>query len=122
MTEATTTAPRGLHGGSNLDQLMPVLLFLAFYNFVDIKAAVVASTLWSIKAGIGRRRRGLALGWWLRGMAVYLIARSVITILVDEDIVDFGISPEAVYFGIGPPRPPANSGSASCPSMMAPRS
>ena len=100
MTEATTT-PHGLRGGSNLDQLMPVLLFLFFYNVVDIKAAVVASTLWSIKAGIGRRRRGLNIGYWLPGVAVYLIVRSVITIMVDEEIVDFGISPEAVYFGIG---------------------
>ena len=101
MTEATTGAPHGLRGGSNLDQLMPVLLFLFFYNVVNIKAAVVASTIWSIKAGIGRRRRGLNIGWWLPGMALYLIVRSAVTIMVDEDIVDFGISPEAVYFGIG---------------------
>ena len=33
--------PGGLAGGSNLDQLMPVLLFIGFYNLVDIKAAVV---------------------------------------------------------------------------------
>jgi hypothetical protein len=93
--------PAALGGGSNLDQMMPVLLFLVFYNFVDIKAAVVASTLWSIKAAIGRRKRGLNIGWWLPGVTAYLILRSVITILVDEDVVDFGISSEAVYFGIG---------------------
>lgn len=91
----------GLSNSNNLDQMMPVLLFLAFYNLVDIKAAVVASTLWSIKAAIGRRRRGLAIGWWLPGVTVYLIARSAVTIMVDEEIIDFGISSEAVYFGIG---------------------
>lgn len=91
----------GLNSGGNLDQMMPVLLFLFFYNVVDIKAAVVASTLWSIKAAVGRRRRGLAIGWWLPGVTIYLILRSMVTILVDEDIVDFGISSEAVYFGIG---------------------
>lgn len=100
----TSEGPRrkaSLNGGSNLDQIMPVLLFLGFYNFVDIKAAVVASTLWSIKAAIGRRRRGLSIGWWLPGVTIYLILRSIVTILVDEDVVDFGISSEAVYFGIG---------------------
>ena len=93
--------PAAMGGRGNLDQMMPVLLFLAFYNLVDIKAAVVASTLWSIKAAIARRRRGLTIGWWLPGVTAYLMVRSVITILVDEDVVDFGISPEAVYFGIG---------------------
>jgi len=103
MTDETIveSEPKGFRSGSNLDQVMPVLLFLAFYNLVDIKAAVVASTLWSIKAAIGRRRRGLDIGLWLPGVTIYLILRSVITILVDEDVVDFGISPEAVYFGIG---------------------
>jgi len=97
----TDAEPTGLRPGSNLDQLMPVLLFLAFYNLVDIKAAVVASTLWSVKAAVGRRRRGLNIGMWLPGVTIYLIVRSVVTILVDEDVVDFGVSPEAVYFGIG---------------------
>ena len=92
-------SPRGLGGGSNLDQLMPVLLFIVFYNVVDIKAAVVAATAWSIKAAVGRRRRGLAIGWWLPVITSYLIVRSVVTILVDEEILDFGVSPEAVYFG-----------------------
>lgn len=96
---ATPTTP-GLRSGGNLDQLMPVVLFMVFYNLVDIKAAVVASTAWSIKAAIGRRRRGLAIGWWLPGVTLYLLVRSGITILVDEEIVDFGISPEGVYFGI----------------------
>lgn len=96
-----TAAPPRLAAGGNLDQLMPVLLFLVLYNTVNIQAAVVASTLWSIKAAIGRRRRGLDIGWWLPGVTVYLIARTAVTIMADEDVVDFGVSSEAVYFGIG---------------------
>jgi len=72
----TLNRPAALNGGSNLDQMMPVLLFLVFYNLVDIKAAVIASTLWSIKAAVSRRRRGLAIGWWLPGVTGYLVLRS----------------------------------------------
>lgn len=93
--------PATLGGGSNFDQLMPVLLFIVFYNVVNIKAAVVAATAWSIKAAISRRRNGLAIGWWLPVLTVYLIIRSGVTILVDEEVLDLGVSPEAVYFGIG---------------------
>jgi len=87
--------------GNNLDSMMPVLLFLVFYNVVNIKAAVIASTVWSIKAAVGRKRRGLDIGVWLPGITIYLVARSIVTIMVDEEIVDFGVSSEAVYFGIG---------------------
>ena len=92
---------RGFGSSSNLDQNMPVVLFIALYNLVNIKAAVVAATAWSIKAAVTRRRNGLGIGWWLPVVTGYLVARSVVTILVDEGIVDFGVSPEAVYFGIG---------------------
>lgn len=98
---AETTAPPRLTAGGNLDQLMPVLLFLVLYNTVNIQAAVVASTLWSIKAAVGRRRRGLEIGWWLPGVTLYLIVRTAVTIMADEELVDFGVSTEAVYFGIG---------------------
>ncbi|MEM8706705.1 MAG: hypothetical protein AAGE98_09630 [Actinomycetota bacterium] len=94
--------PRGLAGGSNLDQLMPVVLFFVLFNVFDsIIWAVVAATAWSIKAAIGRRNRGLNIGWWLPTVTLYLMVRAAITIAVDREWVDFGISPEAVYFGIG---------------------
>ena len=93
-----TTGPRG---GSNLDQLMPVVLFFILFNTVGIIPAVIAATGWSIKAAISRRKRGLDIGWWLPTITVYLLARAAVTIAVDRDLVDFGISPEAVYFGIG---------------------
>ncbi len=99
--EISSNKPGRNPGGSNVDQFMPVLLFFVLYNLVNIKAAVVASTLWSIKAAVSRRRAGLDIGWWLPTITIYLILRAGITILVDEDVVDFGISSEAVYFGIG---------------------
>ncbi len=93
--------PRLLEGGGNFDQVMPVVLFLLLFNLVNITAAVVAATLWSLKAAISRRRRGLNIGWWLPGVTAYLIVRSTVTIMVEHDLVDFGISSKAVYFGIG---------------------
>ena len=99
MTGARSTA--GPRGGSNLDQLMPVVLFFILFNTVGIIPAVIAATGWSIKAAVGRRKRGLDIGWWLPTITAYLLARAAVTIAVDRDLVDFGISSEAVYFGIG---------------------
>jgi hypothetical protein len=99
--EKSSHEPRRTGSGSTLDQYMPVLLFFGLYNLVNIKAAVIASTMWSIKATVSRRRAGLDIGWWLPSVTAYLILRSGVTILVDEEIIDFGISSEAVYFGIG---------------------
>ena len=59
-------------GGGTLDQTMPVLLFLGFYNLVSIEAAVVASTIWSFKAAVSRRRRGLNIGLMLPSVTAYL--------------------------------------------------
>ena len=41
---------------------MPVLLFFVLFNTVGIIPAVLAATAWSIKAAIGRRKRGLEIG------------------------------------------------------------
>ncbi|MDE0067804.1 MAG: hypothetical protein OXN44_13155 [Acidimicrobiaceae bacterium] len=90
-----------LGGGGTLDQLMPVVLFLGFYNLLSIEAAVVASTLWSFKAAVSRRRRGLNIGLMLPSVTAYLLVRSAVTIAAEREFVDFGISTEAVYFGIG---------------------
>ncbi|MFQ5556470.1 MAG: hypothetical protein ACE5GB_03035 [Acidimicrobiales bacterium] len=95
------TRPTALFGGSNLDQLMPVALFIGLYNFVGTEAAVVGSTAWSVKAGYARRRRGLPIGGWLPAITAYLVLRALITIAVERELVDFGVSAEAVYFGIG---------------------
>ncbi len=86
---------------SNLDQLMPVVLFLVFYNLVNTEVAVVAATAWSVKAAYSRRRRGLPIGAWLPVITGYLLVRAALSIAVERDLVDFGVSSEAVYFGVG---------------------
>ena len=92
--------PTPFQGGSNLDQLMPVVLFIVFFNLVNTETAVIAATAWSIKAAVSRYRRGLPIGVWLPGITVYFMLRAGITIAVERDIVDFGVSSEAVFFGI----------------------
>jgi len=100
---STSGATRAAGAGwrSNLDQLMPVVLFLVFYNLVNTVVAVTAATAWSIKAAYSRHRRGLRIGAWLPTITVYLIVRAAVSIAVERDLVDFGVSSEAVYFGIG---------------------
>ena len=96
-------------GGSQLDQLMPVVLFLVFYNLdrvqvaglSNIEVAVIAATAWSIKAACSRLRRGLPIGKWLPAITGYLVVRAAVSIAVERELVDFGVSSEAVYFGIG---------------------
>ena len=94
---------------SQLDQLMPVVLFLVFYNLDavqvaglnNIEVAVIAATAWSVKAAYSRVRRGLPIGKWLPIITAYLVARAAVAIAVERELVDFGVSSEAVYFGIG---------------------
>ena len=94
---------------SQLDQMMPVVLFLVFYNLDavqvaglnNIEVAVIAATAWSIKAAYSRVRRGLPIGKWLPIITVYLVVRAAVAIAVERELVDFGVSSEAVYFGIG---------------------
>ena len=86
---------------SNIDQFMPVVLFLVFYNLVGTEVAVIAATAWSVKAAYSRRRRGIPIGAWLPAITGYLLVRALVSIAVERDLVDFGVSSEAVYFGIG---------------------
>jgi hypothetical protein len=86
---------------SNLDQIMPVALFLVLYNLVGTIWAVIAATAWSVKAAFSRKRRGLPIGAWLPLITAYLLIRAGITIAVEREWIDFGVSAEAVYFGIG---------------------
>lgn len=100
-SDVTPRRRKRFGGGGTLDQTMPVVLFLVFYNRVSIEAAVAASTIWSLKAAVSRRRRGLNIGLMLPAVTVYLILRSAVTIAAERELIDFGISTEAVYFGIG---------------------
>ncbi|MYG94033.1 MAG: DUF3159 domain-containing protein [Acidimicrobiia bacterium] len=74
------------------DQYMPIVLFLLFNNFVGLLWAIVAMTLWAIKAQVSRYRRGLPLGRVMPVVVAYLMVRGVIGIIYDS---------EEVYFGIG---------------------
>jgi hypothetical protein len=98
---APTGAVGSSAGMSNLDQIMPVALFLVLYNLVGTVWAVVAATAWSVKAAFSRRRRGLPIGAWLPLITAYLVIRAGTTIAVERELIDFGVSAEAVYFGIG---------------------
>ena len=86
---------------SNLDQFMPVVLFLVFYRLANTETAVLAATGWSVKAAYSRHRRGLPIGAWLPAITGYLMVRAAVSIAVEREMVDFGVSGEAVYFGIG---------------------
>ena len=106
---AAAQSRRVAWSGGQLDQLMPVVLFLVFYNLEfaqvaglnNIEVAVIAATAWSVKAACSRVRRGLPIGKWLPVITGYLIVRAAVSIAVERDLVDFGVSTEAVYFGIG---------------------
>lgn len=94
---------------TQIDQLMPVVLFLVFYNLDavqvaglnNIEVAVIAATAWSVKAAYSRVRRGLPIGKWLPVITAYLVVRAAVAIAAEREWVDFGVSAEAVYFGIG---------------------
>jgi hypothetical protein len=99
---AETMAPASFSGGRNFDQLMPVILFFGFRAVLgNLILAVVASTLWSIKAAVSRKRRGLNVGKFLPGISIYLLLRAGLTVAVDERWIDVDISGDAVYFGFG---------------------
>lgn len=71
---------------------MPIVLFVGLNRLAGLGWAVLGATVWSIKAVVGRRRRGEAVGKFLPILVGYLVVRGIIGILTDS---------EAVYFGIG---------------------
>ncbi len=74
------------------DQYMPIVLFLVLNSAFGLVPAIVAMTLWAIKAQISRYRRGLPLGRVMPIFVVYLLIRGTLGIIYDS---------EDVYFGIG---------------------
>lgn len=75
-----------------LDSVLPVALFIGLNRVWGLAAGVTGATLWSLKAVVGRRRRGEEVGRYLPVLVAYLVVRSIIGIATDS---------EAVYFGIG---------------------
>jgi len=76
----------------SLDSVMPVLLFIVLNKTLGLGWAIAGATVWSVKAAISRRRRGLAIGKMLPLITAFLVARGIVGIITDS---------EAVYFGIG---------------------
>ncbi len=79
-------------GGSALDSVMPIILFLGIRRLVNLSWAIVAATLWALKVAYVRKRRGHPIGKFLPIVTVAIIARGTIGIITDS---------EAVYFGVG---------------------
>ncbi len=78
--------------GDVFDQYMPIVLFLVLNSAFGLAPAIVAMTLWAVKAQISRFRRGLPLGRVMPIIVVYLLIRGTLGIVYDS---------EDVYFGIG---------------------
>ncbi len=74
------------------DQYMPIVLFLVLNSAFGLAPAIVAMTLWAVKAQVSRYRRGLPLGRVMPIIVVYLLIRGTLGIIYDS---------EEVYFGIG---------------------
>lgn len=74
------------------DQYMPIVLFLVLNSVFGLVPAIVAMTLWAVKAQVSRYRRGLPLGRVMPIIVVYLLIRGTLGIIYDS---------EDVYFGIG---------------------
>ncbi|WP_419917873.1 hypothetical protein [Candidatus Poriferisocius sp.] len=73
------------------DQYMPIVLFLVLNSLVSLFWAIVAMTLWAIKAQVSRHRRGLPQGKVMPIIVVYLLVRGTLGIIYDSGEVYFGI-------------------------------
>ena len=75
-----------------VDSVLPIARFLVLDRLWGLAAGVAGATAWGVKAAVGRRRRGEAVGRFLPLLVAYLVVRAAIGIITDS---------EAVYFGIG---------------------
>ncbi|MDE0115948.1 MAG: hypothetical protein OXT07_04950 [bacterium] len=91
-TSPPTPTPSTSSRADVFDQYMPVVLFLVLNSAFGLAPAIVAMTLWAVKAQVSRYRRGLPLGRVMPIIVVYLLIRGTLGIIYDS---------EDVYFGIG---------------------
>lgn len=98
--EAVTNPQVGLASSGGLDSVISVAAFMIANRLGGLGWAIAASTLWSLRAGYVRRRRGLAIGKLLPITAAVLIARGVVGIVSDSKAIYFG-SGIAIQAGIG---------------------
>lgn len=90
MDEHSTSARSS--GLRSLEPVAPILVFLVLNRIGGLRLAVGGSTLWALKLGIDRRRRGQPLGRFVPILTVAIIARGIAGIVTDS---------ETVYFGLG---------------------
>ncbi len=79
-------------GGSALDSVMPIVLFLGVRRLAGLSWAIVAATAWALKVAYVRKRRGHPIGKFLPIITAAIIGRGTLGIITDS---------EAVYFGVG---------------------
>jgi hypothetical protein len=90
---AATPPPTGLAPPpGTMDSIISVAAFMIANKLGGLPWAIAASTAWSLKAALSRRRKGLAIGKLLPITAGYLVVRGAIGIATDS---------EAIYFGMG---------------------
>src|SRR4051794_27360830 len=82
----------GLASAGGLDSVISVGLFMIANRLGGLGWAIAASTTWSLKAAITRRRKGVAIGKLLPITTGVLIIRGVVGIVTDS---------KAIYFGSG---------------------
>ncbi len=73
-----------------LDSVLPIVLFLVLDRIWGLAAGVAGATAWSVKAALGRRRRGEEVGRFLPLLVAYLVVRAAIGIATDSEAVFFG--------------------------------
>ena len=86
------STPARTSGLRSLEPIAPILAFLVLNRLGGLRLAVAGSTLWAIKLGVDRRRRGEPLGRFVPILTAAIIARGVAGIVTDS---------ETVYFGLG---------------------
>jgi hypothetical protein len=82
----------GLSSSGGMDSVISVALFMVANRLGGLGWAIAASTTWSLKAAITRRRKGVAIGKLLPITTGVLLIRGIVGIVTDS---------KAIYFGSG---------------------
>jgi hypothetical protein len=82
----------GLSSSGGLDSVISVAAFMIANRLGGLGWAIAASTTWSLKAAITRRRKGMAIGKLLPITTAVLLIRGIVGIVTDS---------KAIYFGSG---------------------
>lgn len=90
----------GLASSGGMDSIISVAAFMIANRLGGLGWAIAASTVWSLRAGFVRRRKGLAIGKLLPVTATVLVIRGVVGIVTDSEAIYFG-SGIALQAGIG---------------------